>query len=100
MRVPSNRSAIPAAVSPAEAVLLLRRLIALDGHRFWVDDISIAATDLVESAKVIAHRQVTDAHLLALALRHGGRLITLDRRISSLLPQDRPEAVTYLLLTR
>lgn len=97
VRVSSNKSAIPAAVSPAEALLLLRRLLALKGHRFWVDDISIAAGDLIDAAKWTGHRQVTDVHLLALALRHEGCLVTLDRRIFRLLPQDRPEALACLL---
>jgi uncharacterized protein len=99
VRVSSNRSAIPAAVSPAEAVLLLRRLVALEGHRFWVDDLSIAATDLIDIAKLIAHRQVTDAHLVALALRHEGYLLTLDRRVAALPLQGQPDAVTCLLPT-
>jgi hypothetical protein len=30
---------------------------------------------------VVSHRQITDIHLLALAIRHGGCLATLDRSI-------------------
>jgi predicted nucleic acid-binding protein len=37
---------------------------------------------------LVGHRQVTDAYLLGLALRHGGRLATFDQGIGTLLPQD------------
>jgi predicted nucleic acid-binding protein len=31
---------------------------------------------------LLGNRQVTDASLLGLAMRHGGRLVTFDKRIS------------------
>jgi hypothetical protein len=37
-------------------------------------------------SRVLGHRHVTDVYLLSLAVRQGGRLVTLDRRIA-------PEAV-------
>jgi predicted nucleic acid-binding protein len=66
--------------------MLLRRIVGLSGHVFWQDDFSIAASDLVEEEKLLGHRQITDAHLLAVALSHGGRLATLDRSIAHLVP--------------
>lgn len=30
---------------------------------------------------LLEHRQVTDVYLLALAVKHGGRFVTFDRRI-------------------
>ncbi len=36
------------------------------------------------SERMATYRQVTDAHLLALARRHGGRLATFDRGVSGL----------------
>lgn len=35
----------------------------------------------VDPTHLLGHRQVTNAHLLALAVHHGGRLATLDQRI-------------------
>jgi predicted nucleic acid-binding protein len=65
---------------------MLREILALPNHHFWVDDISIAASEFVAMSKVFGFRQVTDAHLLALALRHGGCLATLDRNVRALVP--------------
>jgi len=86
VRVSSNRNVIPEAKTPQEALDLLRRIVEQPGHRFWQDDIAIAAADEVESKRLLGYRQVTDAHLLALALRRGGRIATFDRGILQLVP--------------
>jgi len=39
----------------------------------------------------------TDAHLLALALRHKGRLVTFDSAVAALLPTAAPEAAVCVL---
>jgi predicted nucleic acid-binding protein len=36
----------------------------------------------VEAAEILTPGQVTDSYLLALAVAHGGRLATFDRRLS------------------
>jgi predicted nucleic acid-binding protein len=77
---------IPDARTPLEAIELLRRIVALPDHAFWMDDLSIAASEHIAAERIHGHRQVTDAHLLALALRHGGRLATFDRGIAELMP--------------
>jgi predicted nucleic acid-binding protein len=86
VRVSSNQAVIPEARSPGESVALLREILALPHHHFWADDISIADSEYVEMSKVFGFRQVTDAHLLALALRHAGLLATLDRNVRALVP--------------
>ena len=68
--------------SPAEAAALVARLRGLPGHAFWPDDISLAGADRVDSARIRTPGQVTDNYLLALAVAHGGRLATFDRRLS------------------
>ncbi|MEX2528465.1 MAG: TA system VapC family ribonuclease toxin [Gemmatimonadota bacterium] len=92
VRVSSNVRAIPDARTPQEAMALLRRLRAMAKHTFWPDDVS-AATDAADSgnesgpfARVVGYRQVTDAHLVALALRHGGKLATFDEGVVALVP--------------
>lgn len=79
VRVSSNARAVPAAVSPQEAAALLQRITALPGHQFWADDIRFAEAPEVARSRVIGHQQVTDAHLVALAVRRGGCLATFDR---------------------
>lgn len=88
VRVSSNVKAIPEARTPAEARALLRRIVALDGHTFWVDDVAAAADEEADVfACVVGYRQVTDAHLLSLAIRRGGRLATFDRGVRDLVPE-------------
>jgi toxin-antitoxin system PIN domain toxin len=56
--------------------------LALDPrHRFWPDDLSYAQ---VRPHGVLGHKQVTDAYLAALARKHKGRLVTLDRGVAVL----------------
>lgn len=98
VRVSSNRLVLPKPATPRDAVLLLRELIELPGHAFWTDDVSIARSNAFPLDHLTGHRQVTDAHLLALATRHGGRLATLDRNIRALVPKDvEPDKVLLLV---
>lgn len=98
VRVSSNRRVVPEARTPQEALVVLRRITALPDHVFWVDDVAFADTSLVDAAKLQGHRQITDAHLLALALQNRGRLVTLDGAIRELVPEpfSREEAVCQI----
>ncbi len=84
VRISSNRRAIPEACAPRDAIRLLERIRAVEGHVFWTDDISPVDPLWTPFARVAGYRQVTDAHLLALAIRHGGQLATFDRRLAEL----------------
>ncbi len=95
VRVSSNVRAIPDARSPAEAIALLARIRALAGHVFWPDDVSPTDVHAPAFGRLVGHRQVTDAHLLTLAQRQGGRLATLDRGLLELAPDD-PIAVELI----
>ena len=78
VRISSNPAFTPDAVTPAGALELLGRVMALPGHAFWPDDLVLAEA-VRPGAYLAGHRQVTDVYLLALAARHGGVLATLDR---------------------
>lgn len=52
------------------------------GHRFWTEDVTLLDEKLVDRARLLSPKRTTDIYLLALAVRHGGRLATLDRRLS------------------
>jgi toxin-antitoxin system PIN domain toxin len=84
VRVSSNTSAIPGAVTPTEAVALLDRMREVRGHRFLADDVPLVVGAHLAAERVATYRQVTDAHLLALARRHEARLATLDRGVAAL----------------
>ena len=97
VRVSSNAAVIPYAVSPAAALGLLDRMVALDGHEFWADDVAGVVGRQLDGTLVVGHRQVTDAHLLALALSRGGVLATLDRTVRGLASRGNRDAVVTLL---
>jgi uncharacterized protein len=84
VRVSSNRAAISTASTPETATTVLKQLTLDRGHRFWPDDVPHVTDQHLEPAAMISHRDVTDAHLVALALRHGGQLATFDTRIVTL----------------
>lgn len=54
---------------------------ALD-HEFWSDDVSLRTPGLVNWPRVLGHQQITDVYLLALAVAHGGCLVTLDHGVA------------------
>ena len=83
VRISSNPSFTPDAVSPKQALALLDRITALPGHAFWPDDLPLGEA-IHAGQPVVTHRQITDAYLLALARARGGILATLDRGVSSL----------------
>ena len=100
VRVSSNARAIPAAVSPQEAAALLRRITALPHHHFWADDIRFAESRGIALSRVVGHQQVTDAHLVGLAVRYKGALATFDRGARSLVPDGQvPDKVVTVLAT-
>ena len=68
--------------SPAAVSEILVRMRKLSGHVFWGDDISLVETVNVNCGRILTSAQVTDTYLLALASSKGGRLATLDRRLS------------------
>lgn len=78
----------PAYPSPLPAAQVAHRLAAAAAqphHRFWPDSLSLLEGGRVRWDRLLGHRQVTDAYLLALAVEQAGRLVTLDRRIDTTL---------------
>lgn len=65
----------------ADAISVVRRWTNTPGHAFWSDDISLLDTSVIDHSNLFGRRQITDAYLLALAVKNGGRLVTLDRAI-------------------
>jgi uncharacterized protein len=59
----------------------LRRNIETDDHVFWPDDISLLDDRVIDRGRILGPKQLTDIYLLALAVKHGGRLVTFDRAI-------------------
>jgi uncharacterized protein len=84
VRVSSNAKVIPGARSPREAIQLLGEIQRVPGHEFWADDVSLIGPEGGVFDRVVGYRQITDAHLLSLAIRREGVLSTFDRGIPEL----------------
>ena len=68
-------------LSLAEAYAQLLDATSSQHHQFIADDISLLDDALVHFRDLAGPRQLTDVYLLALAVAHDARLVTLDRRI-------------------
>jgi toxin-antitoxin system PIN domain toxin len=81
VRVSSNPKVLPSPIGVEAARKVLSALRSTDGHQFLTDDVSMTDADV---PRLFGHRQITDAHLLALARRQGLRLLTFDSALVTL----------------
>jgi toxin-antitoxin system PIN domain toxin len=91
VRIISNPSFSPDALTPGDAVTLLQAYLSHAAHKFWPDEIGFVDALEPLKARLAGHQQVTDAYLLGLAIHKKGKFATLDRAISSLLPEKSRE---------
>ena len=96
VRILSNPSFSSDAVTPQEALKLLRSNLDHPSHLFWPDDLTFAEAVEPMERQLMGHQQVSDAYLLGLAIRRKARLATLDRSVPALLPRDKQVAVVVL----
>ncbi len=59
----------------------LRGATSTPHHEFWADGVSVVDPSTIALERVHGARQITDVHLLALAVSRRARLVTLDRRV-------------------
>lgn len=74
----------------------LHEIYALLDHQFWPDDLFLVADEVLDFTRISGHNQITDAYLLALAVKHGGALASFDQRIA--LSAVRGATAEHLLL--
>jgi uncharacterized protein len=67
--------------TPAAVAELMSRLLALPGHEFWADDVSLLDSQLTHCTRLLQSAQVTDSYILALAVAHRGQLATFDQNL-------------------
>jgi toxin-antitoxin system PIN domain toxin len=67
--------------SPDLARQVLRSITANPGHQFWPDDVTMRDGALFPALP--GSKRLTDAYLLALAVKRGGRFATFDREVDS-----------------
>ena len=68
---------------PAAVMPLLESMLAHPSHVFWPDALSWTGHALLEPQLLLHHGQITDTYLLALAVHHRGRLVSLDARLTT-----------------
>lgn len=88
VRIVSNPAFSPRSVSVKEAIQALTISLKHPTHHFWADDISIAGGLAEVVNKIQGHQQVTDVYLLALAIKHRGKLATFDKGITGLVGES------------
>ena len=71
----------PRPLSVAAAMERMRAAASTEYHRFIPDDVSLLDPARVDARRLSGHRQLADVYLLALAVAHDARLVTLDTRI-------------------
>ena len=71
----------PASLAAAQVADRLAEAANSPEHEFWPADVNMLEDSAIDWTRVLGHRQVTDVYLLALAVKHGGRFVTFDRRI-------------------
>ncbi len=64
-----------------DAIAQLRRIRSIRGHTFVADDVGICDSGLIPRIEKASPKQLTDLCLLALAVRHGIRFVTMDTKI-------------------
>lgn len=74
MSQPGYPNALPA----AGVAQRLREATATEHHLFVPGDVSLLDDAHFDADQLLGHRQVTDAYLLGLAVRHGMRFVSFD----------------------
>lgn len=65
----------------AQVAMRLAQAAGSRHHEFWPGSVSLLDPALIDPARLLSARQVTDAYLLALAVSKDGRFVTFDRAI-------------------
>jgi toxin-antitoxin system PIN domain toxin len=92
VRLSAQPAVVKTTITVAQAITLLLDNIAAPEHQYWPATASISEMRPDIRARIMGHNQVMDAILLDLAIRRGGRLATLDRRLRVLIAAEDPDA--------
>lgn len=76
-----SQTAYPNRAPAAEVATRLGAATRHRAHHFWPDAVSLLTPGMMEWNKLLSGRHITDAYLLALAVKNSGRFVTLDRGI-------------------
>jgi toxin-antitoxin system PIN domain toxin len=86
VRILSNPAFSLRSVSVKDAIDGLAISLGDGRHQFWPDSITFPEAIHLLKAPIIGHQQITDAYLVALAIRNRGKLVTMDLGIAQFAP--------------
>ena len=78
-----SQSRYKSPISATFAIDLLSEQVAKTDHLFWPDDVSLRDNGWFNPDRILGPNQITDAYLLALAVKNDGRLVTSTVRSRS-----------------
>ena len=96
VRVMASPSYQDPSLDLTDVLAVLAALRKAPGHHFWPIDFGLAEAIAPIEARFFGHQQVTDAYLLALAVRNHGTVVTFDRGLSFLAGQEFKDSVLQL----
>ena len=75
----------------------LRQAMQNPLHEFWADDVNTVTTTAIDWSYTVRPAQLTDVYLLALAVAHEARFVTLDQGIApACVPTARADQLVVL----
>lgn len=92
VRLSATRAVVPEPMTPVEAIAAMERSASQPEHHFWPQDEEVAGISPEIMVRIMGPRQMSDAVLLDLAIKHGGRLATFDHAMLHLIPRGSPLA--------
>jgi len=81
IRISSNPKIIEDAVTPLDAQLFLVELKKSGKHHFAGNSLNQVISEKIPSHLMVGHRQVSDFHLMSIAIEEACQLITLDKSL-------------------
>lgn len=87
VRLLTNPAVMGESLTPLDALAALSAVRHAPGHRYLVDDSSLALPH-IDLSPLAGHRQVTDFHLLNLSVQAGLRFATIDARFARALSAE------------
>ncbi len=76
-----SQPAYPNHAPAAEVASRLAEATRHPAHHFWPDAISLLEEGMLDWSRLLTGRHITDAYLLALAVKNKGQFVTIDRGV-------------------
>ena len=81
LRILGNPARMGQHVMLPRLVDLLKTFCENSSHQFWPDALTLRDQRMFNVDALRGHQQLTDVYLLGLAVKHGGRFVTLDQAV-------------------